>query len=408
MPSTSELEIQLASTNAQLESVNASIDLAVNARAELNDQLNKINNSRVDLERQIAAANAITALSLESQRRDLLSQALTIQTQLITARESVSALSAQQSQLEQQVESINRSIAAQDIESPIKTTDSVNISATDLETDAKYADPANFASNITNSENAFSAGTSSTAGILSEDPTGTTVLANTGIWKSLISNRATSQTAETPKITPAVPTISGKTDKRVRILVPASYLVNQTAGPNNEIKNNGGIVFPYTPDISCEHSATYTTLGVAHSNYAQQFYKNSAVSDITISGKFSVQNEIDAGIYLGTIHLLRALTKMKTGDDENAGSPPPVCRLMAYGPYMYDKTPVVIKSVRIQLPPDVDYITTGNAAKLYGDTSAPTMSTISVVLTPIYSRSEMLRSTVSGWLTKNNRSEGFL
>lgn len=214
--------------------------------------------------------------------------------------------------------------------------------------------------------------------------------------------------SEPKTVAPAYPTVNEKVDRRVRIKVPSAYLVGQATGPNGEITRNGGIVFPYTPTVSASHSANYTTVSASHTNYNQYFYKNSSVSDISISGKFSVQNETEAGILLGTIHLLRALTKMKFGDDQNAGSPPPVCRLFAFGTYMFDNTPVAVKEFRIDLPADVDYIDAGKIAKLYGNSMVPTMSTISVTLVPLYSRQEMLSGTVSGWLTKDQRSKGYL
>jgi hypothetical protein len=39
---------------------------------------------------------------------------------------------------------------------------------------------------------------------------------------------------------------------------------------------------------------------------------------------------------------------------------------------------------------------------------APTVSTITVALIPIYSRKEMLEASVTGWLTKDQRSKGFI
>ena len=50
------------------------------------------------------------------------------------------------------------------------------------------------------------------------------------------------------------------------------------------------------------------------------------------------------------MHLGRVLTKMPFGDDPNAGSPPPVCRLFAYGDYQLDATPVVVKQFKIDYP----------------------------------------------------------
>ena len=111
---------------------------------------------------------------------------------------------------------------------------------------------------------------------------------------------------------------SDATDVRAILRVPSSYLSNIT-DPSSVLRPFGGIIFPYTPTISFSHDATYTGVNPTHSNYTQYFYKNSAVSAISVSAKFTVQNEEDAAILVGIITLLRALTKMKFGPDADAG-----------------------------------------------------------------------------------------
>jgi len=217
-----------------------------------------------------------------------------------------------------------------------------------------------------------------------------------------------------PSATPNIPTKAvakfGHIDQRVRLIVPDSYLINQAAGPNGELKRNKGIIFPYTPTVSFDHNASYEGFNAVHSNYTQYFYKNSSVGDIKITAKFTAQNDIESQILLGVIHLLRALTKMKFGDDPNAGAPPPVCRLMGYGHYMLDRVPVVIKSFSHDLPESVDYFTVGADQNnfLYGSTSVPVFTTVNLTLAPVYSRREMLNGTVSGWLSDNQRVQGYL
>ena len=159
----------------------------------------------------------------------------------------------------------------------------------------------------------------------------------------------------------------------------------------------GGIIFPYTPTIAYEHKADYSNVPIMHSNFALNFYQRSYVTNISISGKFTVQNEYDAAVYLSTIHLLRALTKMRSGGEDFSGSPPPVCRLDAYGDFMLKNVPVAISSFKFDLPDSVDYFTTKDYP--FGETSVPTLSTISLTLIPMYSRAEMQKFTVSGWLS---------
>ena len=201
----------------------------------------------------------------------------------------------------------------------------------------------------------------------------------------------------------------GKGDHRARLRIPSSYLVGIAAGPNNELKNNGGIIFPYTPNIGQSYKAEYASQNVMHSNYTPRFYKNSSVSDISLTAKFTVQNEKEACIFLATMHLLRVLTKMKFGDDANAGSPPPVCRLMALGDLGFDNAPVAIGEVKLDFNDTVDYIETGNSIKSYGKTFVPVISTVTLTLIPIYSRNEMQKFTVKGWLDSNtSRLKGYL
>lgn len=194
---------------------------------------------------------------------------------------------------------------------------------------------------------------------------------------------------------------SGKTkfsDTRVKIRVPDTYLVSSTNGPNSELYNIGGIVFPYTPSITMEHKAEYQTITPTHSNFPINFYSKSGISNISINGKFTVQNDTDAAIYISTIRLLRALTKMKFGNDINAGSPPPVCRLDAFGSDILMNVPVAISSFRLELPDNVDYYTYGKNQSTDDITSVPVISTVSLTLVPMYSRSEMQKFSVDDFL----------
>jgi hypothetical protein len=185
-------------------------------------------------------------------------------------------------------------------------------------------------------------------------------------------------------------------DLRVRILVPPKYITNLTAGPNSALGNIGGIIFPYTPSISFEAKAEYSSQQPVHSNFPINFYQKSSISSISVSGRFSVETEDDALMYLSTMHLLKSLTKMRFGADPDAGAPPPVCRLFAYGEMMLDNVPVAITNYRIELPDSVDYFAYFDPL-LQTTTSVPTMSTIAVTCLPMYSRNEMQKFSVSSY-----------
>jgi hypothetical protein len=201
-------------------------------------------------------------------------------------------------------------------------------------------------------------------------------------------------------------------DHRVRIKVPiqkyfASSYTNGNEG-DEELLKLEGIIFPYTPTISLEHKADYSSVNAMHTNYAQHFYQRSSVGSITITGKFTVQNDSDAIVYLSTLHLLRALTKMLVNGEENAGSPPPVCRLFAYGPYMLENVPVAINNFKNDLPENVDYYALPTSNTFFKGTMVPVVSSISVTLLPMYSRREQQNFTVKEWIAGNLNSKGYL
>jgi len=192
---------------------------------------------------------------------------------------------------------------------------------------------------------------------------------------------------------------SSGSELRVTIQVPSDYVSGQyTSGSvNGELSALQAIIFPNTPQISIEHKATYNAISPTHSNYNINFYKNSSVEDISISGIFTVQNDVDAQVYLSTVFLLRALTKMRFSTDSDAGSPPPICRLNAYGQYMLANVPVGITSFKLDLPNDVDYYL--NSSGAFGSHLVPTRCTITVNCKVMFSRAEMLSASVSSFLS---------
>lgn len=211
-------------------------------------------------------------------------------------------------------------------------------------------------------------------------------------------------------------------DMRVKLRVPSAYLVGPAAGPGaglnitkasagagtGALAQLGGIIWPYTPTVSITNQATYQQNKVMHSNYAFYNYQNSNVGPINVSGKFTAQNEYEAAIILSIQHLLRSLTKMKFGDDPDAGAPPPVCRLDAYGDFQIKNVPVAVSNFKVEMPDSVDYIQVGKGITGYGNSLVPTVCTISVELNVMYSRQEMLQFNVDGWLNGKLAGKGYL
>lgn len=208
---------------------------------------------------------------------------------------------------------------------------------------------------------------------------------------------------------------NGKQDYRAKLVVPPSYLADDNS-PVSPLSTFGGIIFPYTPTIQYDMSANYSQVGIQHSNYAVNFYKNSSLGNFRVSAKFTVQNDTDAIFYLATMHMLRSLTKMKWGTDSDAGAPPPVCKFSAYGDYMIKDVPVVVAQMSTELPPDVDYYAIDEsvnansvAYSLFGTNFIPTMSQITLSLIPMYSREEQMQYGVDDYRDKKTlKTNGFL
>jgi hypothetical protein len=117
-----------------------------------------------------------------------------------------------------------------------------------------------------------------------------------------------------------------------------------------------GVIFPYTPTITVGHSANYSSQALTHSNYPAQFYTNSEVNDITISGEFTVQSPEEGRYLMAAVYFFRSATKMFFGQGANVGNPPPIVFLNGYGSHYFPHVPCVITNFTHQLSGDVDYI----------------------------------------------------
>jgi len=236
---------------------------------------------------------------------------------------------------------------------------------------------------------------------------------------------------------------SGRSDKkdwRVRLQIPnGADAVYDSILANNELLAPlvpaRGIFWPLTPAVVIQHSANYNPLAQTHSNYPFQAYQNSQVDSMNIIGEFPVQNSEDAKHWVATVNFLRTITKMYFGKEQALkGNPPPIMHMSGYGDHMFSKVPVIVNTFNVELRPGIDYISTKQASQPYvqtaadiggydeagldvADTSsqtwAPTLSNISVLVTPVYSResvknfslSEFARGELSG---KGDGEIGFI
>jgi hypothetical protein len=231
---------------------------------------------------------------------------------------------------------------------------------------------------------------------------------------------------------------SGRADNqdwRVKLTVPNGPLTNFFDFQNNPLMQPltgiNGIFWPLTPMMQIQHSANYNAMDMTHSNYPHQAYQNSQVDSLNIIGEFPVQNQQDAQHWVATVNFLRTATKMFFGADDGTGlkgNPPPILHLSGYGAHMFQKVPVVLNSFNVELRQGIDYISTKQEATPFQTTPqnihfdvnsteeqtwAPTLSNISVLITPIYSRESIkdfsMKKFVNGQLNgKGDNEVGFI
>lgn len=210
---------------------------------------------------------------------------------------------------------------------------------------------------------------------------------------------------------------SGRSDKRdwrVRLQIPTNASALRSAiFDNNDLLSpllpSEGIFWPLTPLMQIQHSANYNPLSQTHSNYPFQAYQNSSVDSFNILGEFPVQNQQDAAHWVATVNFLRTVTKMFFGKEQPLkGNPPPILHLSGYGDHMFQKVPVVVNSFNVELRQGIDYISTRQDnvyrsstrpgtfdVNSLDQTWAPTLSNISVLVTPVYSRESIKKFSLS-------------
>lgn len=174
-------------------------------------------------------------------------------------------------------------------------------------------------------------------------------------------------------------TESGGMDWRVRISInPNSkilYWGAEGSGLLGPLKSTNGFLFPYVPTVTVTHSATYNTVPLTHTNYAQYFYESSAVGSISVSAPFSVQNADEARYFLAGLYFFRACTKMFYGVSKDyQGSPPPIVYLDGYGQHYLPHVPCVVTSFSHTMPEDVDYLEVATTQSISSTTTSSTLT----------------------------------
>jgi hypothetical protein len=178
-------------------------------------------------------------------------------------------------------------------------------------------------------------------------------------------------------------TVANLDDWRVRISCEWSIFNSLLF---QQLKDTGGVVWPYMPSVTVSTKAEYSTIPITHGNYAQYSYKNSVIDDITISGEFSCETNEEGSYWIAATTFFKTATKMFFGQGAQAGNPPVICKLSGYGSSIFQNVPVIIKSFSVDLKDDVNYIRCEPSYDTADYTWVPTLSTITVVVAPVYTR----------------------
>lgn len=164
----------------------------------------------------------------------------------------------------------------------------------------------------------------------------------------------------------ALASFSGEGDDwRVRLSMP-TWTSFRSSPALKPLMKAGGLVFPYTPQVTIDQSAKYSTVSPIHSNYSFQAFQSSDPGKIQITAPMFVEDAEQGQYWIGMLHYLRAITKMFSGSDPKAGNPPPVVFLNGYGSYVFKNIPVVVTSFRVTLGNETDYITCEVGSSLLG------------------------------------------
>ena len=192
----------------------------------------------------------------------------------------------------------------------------------------------------------------------------------------------------------------GKFDWRARIRPKrggediAYGMVDAQGNPKSSIlsplKERGGIVYPYTPNIFLQATVNYDEHSQHGSNYPFYTYIDSKPATLPVQGQFTANTLEEAQYMLSIFHFLRSVTKGFYGDSAVEqgfyGTPPPVLMFEYLGHYGFNKVPVIIRSFNFQLPDGVDYVPVKFNHPTAGETVTymPTETDIMIEMVPQY------------------------
>jgi len=190
--------------------------------------------------------------------------------------------------------------------------------------------------------------------------------------------KITLDSMSSPKNTISPTTKRDVVDNRVRLRAMSGQEDAIYGNGILSIINPNGLIFPYTPQISVNHSTDYGTTALVHTNEDIDHYIRTPSVTISLTAKFTIQNQREGRYALAALHFLRTVSKMHFGqNDENSGLPPPILRFSGYGEYMFNDLPVIVKSHTYSFD---DHTDTVLVSAINGNATLPVIFSIQIEL----------------------------
>lgn len=201
--------------------------------------------------------------------------------------------------------------------------------------------------------------------------------------------------ATTSASLPPTGTLVGSTttqSKDLRLVLSVAGATNTTAYPGGyytgilaPLVATNGVLFPYTPAINFSQDVDYSLVGngLVHTNQDYNAYQRTPSVKLSITGKFTIQNQYEGKYMLSVIHFFRTVSKMYFGQIAanigKAGLPPPILMLNGFGTYMFNNLPCLLTSHSFDYSDQIDTVDVPDSSG--GITKLPSLLTLTVALT---------------------------
>ncbi len=190
---------------------------------------------------------------------------------------------------------------------------------------------------------------------------------------------------------------------------------NEQSSILQPLKDRGGIVFPYTPNLYLQASVEYNEAAQHGSNYPFYTCINSRPPTLPLQGSWTANTTEEAQYLLAVFHFLRSVTKGFFGDTSvdagTYGTPPPVMLFEYLGEYGFNKVPVVIRSYNFQFPDGVDYVPVKYKSSTGAETTTymPVETDIMIEMAPQYTYKKLRKKfDLQSFSSGRSYKDGFI